>query len=98
MTKADLIKAISTETGINQQDVTAVIESFMNTANTSLTEHRNIYLRGFGSFMLKKRARKVARNIKQNTALILPERYVVTFTPSKQLEKQVKENKTEPFD
>ena len=73
MTKADIINEIAESTGIPKKDVSAVIESFMETIKDSLLEKKeNVYLRGFGSFIIKHRAEKTARNISKNTTITIP--------------------------
>lgn len=83
MTKADIVKEISKKTGIDNTTVLASVEAFMETVKESLTNEENVYLRGFGSFIVKKRAQKTARNIKQKTTLIIPEHYIPAFKPAK---------------
>ena len=73
MTKADIVSEISKSTGIDKQTVLASVESFMEIVKGSLAKNENVYLRGFGSFIVKKRAQKTARNISKNTTIIIPE-------------------------
>lgn len=82
MTKADIVSAISKNTGIDRISVLASIEGFMDEVMKSMEEGENVYLRGFGSFVVKKRASKAARHIKNETTIIIPERYVPTFKPA----------------
>ena len=70
MTKAEIVKEIANKTGVDKQTVLAVIESFMTEVKGSLEKEENVYLRGFGSFIVKKRAEKTARNISKNTTMI----------------------------
>lgn len=91
MTKAEVISEISDKTGINRADVHATVEAFFKVVKDNMTEGNNIYVRGFGSFVVKKRAKKVARNISKNTAIIIDEHYVPSFKPSKEFIKQVKD-------
>ena len=84
MTKADIVKEISSKTGIEKNIVLATVESFMETVKESLANEENVYLRGFGSFILKKRATKTARNISKNTTIIIPEHSIPAFKPSKE--------------
>ena len=91
MTKAEVIAEITDKTGIDRGDVTATIENFFEVVKDSMEEGESIYIRGFGSFVNKKRAKKVARNISKNTAIIIDEHYVPSFKPSKQFVKQVKD-------
>ena len=69
MTKADIVSEIAKSTGVEKVQVQAIVEAFMESIKTSLTQKNNVYLRGFGSFIVKKRAKKVARNISKNTKL-----------------------------
>ena len=92
MTKADIVKEISQNTGIEKVVVGKAVEAFMETLKGSLTEGNNVYLRGFGSFIVKKRAEKTARNISKNTSIIIPEHFVPSFKPANEFVAQVKEN------
>jgi DNA-binding protein HU-beta len=91
MTKADLVNEISRNTGIEKVVVKEVIEAFMDSVKQALIEKNNVYLRGFGSFIVKKRAQKTARNISKNTTIIIPEHYIPAFKPSKAFLNEVKE-------
>jgi DNA-binding protein HU-beta len=82
MTKADIVSAISKNTGIDRASVLASVEGFMDQVMNSMNNGENVYLRGFGSFVVKKRASKAARHIKNETTIIIPERFVPTFKPS----------------
>jgi DNA-binding protein HU-beta len=82
MTKADIVNAISKSTGIDKVSVLASVEGFMDEVMKSMNDGENVYLRGFGSFVVKKRAAKAARHIKNETTIIIPERFVPTFKPS----------------
>lgn len=90
MTKADVIAEIAEKTGIDKADVTQTLESFFTVVKQSLTEGENIYVRGFGSFINKKRAKKVARNISQNKAMVIDEHFIPSFKPAKIFVEQVK--------
>ena len=83
MTKSDVINEISEKTGIDKLDVQASVEAFFSVVKTSMADGKNIYVRGFGSFVNKKRAKKIARNISKNTAIVIEEHYVPSFKPSK---------------
>ena len=84
MTKSDIINEIAESTGIPKKDVSAVIESFMETIKDSLLEKKeNVYLRGFGSFIIKHRAEKTARNISKNTTITIPAHDFPSFKPAK---------------
>ena len=87
MTKAEIVKEIANKTGVDKQTVLAVIESFMTEVKGSLEKEENVYLRGFGSFIVKKRAEKTARNISKNTTMIVP---APAFKPSKEFESMMK--------
>ena len=90
MTKADVISQIAEQTGIDKADVTATVEAFFSVIKNSMADGKNVYVRGFGSFVNKKRARKVARNISKNTAIIIDEHYIPSFKPSKVFMKKIK--------
>lgn len=92
MTKADIISEIIEKTGIEKNDVSNTVEAFFSVVKESMTKGDNIYVRGFGSFVNKKRARKVARNISKNTAIIIDEHFIPSFKPSKEFVEQVKSN------
>lgn len=84
MTKADIINEIVDQTGIARRDVTVTIEAFMEVVKNNMVSRReNVYLRGFGSFNVKQRATKTARNISKNTTLIIPAHDIPAFKPSK---------------
>jgi DNA-binding protein HU-beta len=92
MTKADIVNKISGKTGIEKLAVQTTVEEFMKTVRKSLEEGHNVYLRGFGSFVVKKRAQKTGRNISKNTTIIIPEHNIPTFKPSKSFVDKVKKN------
>lgn len=81
MTKAELVKEVSKSTGIEATTVMTVVEGFMEAVKGSLAKDNNVYLRGFGTFEVKTRAQKTARNITKNTTVIIPEHKVPTFKP-----------------
>ncbi len=83
MTKADVITQIAEKTGIDKADVSHTIEAFFNIVKSSMASGENIYIRGFGSFVNKKRKKKIARNISRNTAIVIDEHYVPSFKPAK---------------
>lgn len=83
MTKADIVNEISKKTGIDKASVLMTVEAFMESVKESLANEQNVYLRGFGSFILKKRAQKTARNISKNTTIIIPEHNIPAFKPAK---------------
>ena len=81
MTKADIVNEITKKTGIDKQTVLTTVEAFMDAVKDSLSNDENVYLRGFGSFVVKKRAQKTARNISKNTTIIIPEHNIPAFKP-----------------
>lgn len=90
MTKADIVNEISRSTGIEKAAVLVTLEKFMEVVKDSMADGNNVYLRGFGSFVLKTRREKTARNISKNTTIRIPEHRVPTFKPSKIFLEQVK--------
>lgn len=83
MTKAEIVSQIIKNTGIDRKTATAAVEAFMTSVMDSLASGENVYLRGFGSFNVKKRAQKTARNISKNTTIIIPEHNIPSFKPAK---------------
>ena len=92
MTKADIVAEIADKTGIEKVAVQTAVEAFMNSIKVSLKKGDNVYLRGFGSFIVKKRAQKTGSNISKNTTIIIPEHNVPAFKPAKTFVEVVKEN------
>ncbi len=92
MTKADIVNEISTKTGVEKVKIKEIVESFMDIVKGSLEKNENVYLRGFGSFIIKKRAEKTARNISKNTTIIIPAHNIPAFKPSKTFMQKVKNN------
>ncbi len=90
MTKAEVITQIADQTGIDKADVQETVEAFFSVVKNSMSQGENIYVRGFGSFINKKRAKKVARNISKNTAIVIDEHYVPSFKPSKVFVEKIK--------
>jgi len=90
MTKADIVNEISKSTGIDKVTVFKTVESFMGTISDSLVDGKNVYLRGFGSFIVKERAEKTARNISRNTTVIIPAHNTPAFKPAKTFVAKVK--------
>ena len=90
MTKAEIVTEIANKTGIEKKDVLNTIEAFMEAVKESLTKEENVYLRGLGSFIVKKRAQKTARNISKNTTIIIPEHNIPAFKPAKTFNISVK--------
>src|ERR1700739_445580 len=95
MRKADLITQIADKTGIPKVDVMVTLETMFKEIKESLIAGENIYIRGFGSFITKKRAAKIGRNIKKNIAVSIPEHYIPAFKPAKEFVKEVKNKKLE---
>jgi DNA-binding protein HU-beta len=93
MTKQDLVNEISDKTGIEKIKVMKAVESFMETVKGSMIKNNNVYLRGFGSFIVKKRAKKTARNISKNTSVVIPEHFIPTFKPSDEFVDKIKVKK-----
>ena len=94
MTKADIVTIISEKLGIEKGDVQATVESFMNEVKTSLESGDNVYLRGFGSFIIKTRAEKTGRNISKNTTIKIPAHNIPAFKPAKTFTEGVKNKVT----
>jgi DNA-binding protein HU-beta len=92
MTKADIVNEVAKTTGIEKVAVQKMVESFMDSIKIALAGDRNVYLRGFGSFIVKKRAKKTARNISKNTTIVIPEHYIPAFKPAKVFMNKVKNN------
>ncbi len=92
MTKADVVAEIATKTGIEKVAVQASIESFMDVVKNSISKGEHVYLRGFGSFIIKRRAEKIGRNISKNTTITIPAHNIPSFKPSKTFVNKVKNN------
>ena len=90
MRKADLVNQISEKTGIPKVDVLVTLETMFKEVKDTLSNGENIYIRGFGSFITKKRAAKIGRNIKKNIAVHIPEHYIPAFKPAKEFVAEVK--------
>ena len=90
MTKADIVTEIAKQTGVEKVQIQAIVESFMDEIKDSLVRGENVYLRGFGSFIVKTRAEKVARNISKNTTITIPEHKIPAFKPAKTFAAKVK--------
>ena len=84
MTKSDIIKCVSKQTGVDRETVTSVIESYVNTVKSTLIEGESINFRNFGTFYLKRRAPKTGRNLMTNTTILIPAHKVALFKPSKE--------------
>jgi DNA-binding protein HU-beta len=94
MRKADLVAAISEKTGVPKVDVLVTLEAFFKEVKGSLTDGENVYIRGFGSFIIKRRAKKIGRHIKRNKAIVIPEHFIPAFKPAKVFVEQVKDKVT----
>ncbi len=93
MTKAEIVTEIANKTGIEKVAVQATVESFMDAVKGAMISGDNVYLRGFGSFTIKKRAQKTGRNISRNTTIIIPEHNIPAFKPAKSFMHDVKNKK-----
>ena len=99
MTKANIIEEIVNQTGIARKDVSATVEAFMDAIKSSLLDKKeNVYLRGFGSFIVKHRAEKTARNISKNTTIVIPAHDFPDFKPSKSFVAKMKGEEVEDED
>jgi DNA-binding protein HU-beta len=92
MTKADIINEISEKTGVEKLAVQATVESFMKVVKNHMSDGKNIYLRGFGTFLVKKRAEKTGRNISKKETIIIPAHFIPAFKPAKTFAERVKKN------
>lgn len=92
MTKADIVNEIVKTTGIEKTSVQAIVEAFMNSVKGSMIGGENVYLRGFGSFIVKERAEKTARNISKNVTIKIPAHFIPAFKPAKSFVTEVKES------
>jgi len=92
MTKADIVGKIAKSTGVDKSTTLSIVEAFMEEVISSMVEGKNVYLRGFGSFVVKKRAAKAARDIQNETTIVIPERYVPTFKPSQYFTEKLRNN------
>ncbi len=94
MTKAELTQEISDKTGIDKRTVLTIVESLMTELKESLAQGDEVYLRGFGSFIIKRRATKTARNISKNTTILIPAHDIPAFKPSKEFIKSISKLET----
>ena len=90
MTKAEVVSKIASKTGVEKVTTLAVVESFMSEIMSAVSEDEAVFLRGFGTFKAKKRAKKTGRNIKKNTTIIIPEHHIPSFKPAKIFVQDVK--------
>ena len=89
MTKIELVREIAAKTGLENKDVMVVVESLMQTIKTSMADGEEVFLRGFGSFVVKQRAEKTARNISKNTTLVIPAHNIPAFKPANSFKDEV---------
>jgi DNA-binding protein HU-beta len=92
MTKADIVNEVVAKTSLDKNDVQNTLEVFLKLIKNNMIEGKNIYFRGFGSFILKKRAKKIARNISKNTAMVIDEHFIPKFKPAKTFMEKVKKS------
>ncbi len=92
VTKAEVVQQIADKTGIDKADVYTTVEAFFSVVKNSMAEGENIYVRGFGSFVNKKRAKKIGRNISKNTAMVIEEHFVPSFKPAKVFVEKIKKS------
>lgn len=90
MTKADIVSEIAKKTGVEKAQIQTIVESFMDEVKGALENGENVYLRGFGSFIIKTRAEKVARNISKNTTITIPAHNIPAFKPAKSFTAKIK--------
>ena len=93
MTKAVLVASIAKKTGIPKVDILVIIEAFCKEVKTSLTQGEPIYMRGFGSFIIKKRAAKTGRNLKKNVSVNIPKHFAPVFKPAREFTLDIKKIK-----
>lgn len=89
MTKAEIVSEIAKSTGVDKETALTVVESFMENVKEALSHGESVYLRGFGSFIIKERAEKTARNISKKETIIIPKRRIPAFKPSKKFSAKV---------
>lgn len=87
-----MVAAISEKTGVPKVDVLVTLETFFKEVKSALADGENVYIRGFGSFVIKRRAKKIGRHIKKNVAIEIPEHFIPAFKPAKVFVEQVKDN------
>lgn len=93
MRKADIVNRITEKTGISKVDVLVSIEAFCKEIKEAMADGQNVYIRGFGSFVVKTRKKKIGRNIKKNIAVEIPEQKIPAFKPAKMFVNKVREGK-----
>jgi DNA-binding protein HU-beta len=92
MRKADLVNTIAEKTKIPKVDVLVVVESFFQEVKDAMADGQNVYIRGFGSFIIKRRAKKVGRDIKKNQSIDIPEHFIPSFKPAPVFMDHVRDN------
>lgn len=92
MTKAEIVTEIAAKSGIEKVEIQKIVEEFMEVVKTNMSKGENVYLRGFGSFVVKKRAEKIGRNISKKTSVVVPAHYIPSFKPAKPFVEDVKNN------
>ena len=90
MTNAEIVSEIAVKTGIEKVAIQAIIEEFMGVVKEHMAQGENVYLRGFGSFIIKRRAEKIGRNISKNTSVVVPAHNIPAFKPAKPFMEEVK--------
>ena len=90
MTKIEIVREIASKTGLGTKEVMVIVESMMETIKTSMTNGEEVFMRGFGSFIIKRRAEKTARNISKNTTVIIPAHDIPAFKPAKEFMDKVR--------
>ena len=93
MRKADVVTKVAEQTGVPKVDVLVTLEAFFKEVKSSVKSGENVYVRGFGSFIAKKRAQKIGRIIKRNETIVIPEHYIPAFKPAKTFVDAVKKGK-----
>jgi DNA-binding protein HU-beta len=92
MTKADIVAKISEKTGVEKKETMAIVEAFMSVVKNSMCEGKNVYLRGFGTLYIKKRAKKPGRIISRNTTIMIPAHNIPAFKPAKSFGNKLKKS------
>ncbi len=92
MTKAEIVTEITNKTGIEKVQVQKTVETFMDVVKSAMSKGENVYLRGFGSFIIKRRAEKTGRNISRNTTIVIPAHNIPSFKPAKIFLNKIKNN------
>jgi DNA-binding protein HU-beta len=93
MTKAEIISQITKKTDLDKAEVSECVESFISVIKDSMAEGNNIYIRGFGSFINKKRARKIARDMSRNISVVVEEHFIPKFLPGREFKESIRKSK-----